>query len=114
MLRERLAAGAAAQALTDADYRRMTDAVLRVRAAQRALQTVELSRASAEVVAREREQLTAALADLQRASGIPPSQLIETIDADSGLSHDPLPGESGAAADEEIVNEPLGNYPPRR
>lgn len=91
---------------SDADYEAMTDAVLNVRAARRALAALPLSEGSARVVASERTELTNALAELERITGVNPSTYPDVLDPGAGISRD------HDTKEEEVVHEPLSNYPP--
>jgi len=92
---------------SDADYEAMTDAVLNIRAARRALAALPLSEGSARVVASEHTQLTNALAELERITGVNPSAYPDVLDPGAGISRD------DDANEKEVVHEPLSNYPPR-
>jgi hypothetical protein len=100
--------------LAHVDYEAMTDAVMRIRAARRALGALEPSAASAEVLADARQDLTDALADFQLASGVAPSDLTELFDPADGLSHDDPADQGGPSGDDadDAAPEYLRDYPP--
>lgn len=76
---------------SEEEAERLTDAVLRIRAARRVLKRVPPSVAAADVLARERAALTEALADFQEVTGLDPSELTEILEPDGGLSNNDDP-----------------------
>lgn len=94
------------RAFSEDDYEQLTDAVLRVRAARRALREVPVVTATAEFIERQRHDLTDALAQFELVAGISPSELPDAVDPEVGLSQD------HDEDDGEDVREPLSAYPP--
>lgn len=90
------------------DYERLTDDVLQVRAARRALEEVPVSVATAEFIARRRQELTDALADFELVTGVSPSALPDVLDTAQGLTLD----EDDDGEDGDEVRELLSDFPP--
>ncbi len=84
---------------TPSERARLAAAVLRIRAARRVLRRVRPSAAAAPVLARERQELTSALAEFEEITGLPPSELTEILEPGGGLSNDEEPGEEPSAPD---------------
>jgi hypothetical protein len=114
LLEEHFSAKLPESKLADVDYEAMTDAVMRIRAARRALGALEPSAASAEVLADARQDLTDALTDFERASGVAPSDLTELFDPADGLSHDDPADQGDHHSDDadHAAPEYLRDHPP--
>ncbi|RMF21012.1 MAG: hypothetical protein D6760_10340 [Deltaproteobacteria bacterium] len=107
MLETALAAMIPERTFSDEEAERLTDAVMRIRAARRVLRRVSPSIAAADVLARERTVLTEALADFQEISGLDPSELTEILEPEGGLSNDEDPAQQPPVSPEDRPPEYL-------
>lgn len=99
---------------SDEDYEQLTDSVLRIRAARRALREVPVLTRTAEFIERQRRELTDALTRFEVVAGASPSELPDVLDPDSGLSPDEAENEEGRAENVDEVPELLSDYPRKR
>ena len=106
-LQEALAGKLADRELTPVDYEQLTDAVLKLRAAQRVARGLEENRASAESRTAYREALLDALSEIERITGLPSTDLDDIFPSEGGLTNerDDNP--------EEIFHDTLPEDPPR-
>jgi hypothetical protein len=91
--------------LAPEQYERLTDAVLRIRAARRSLTGLPLSQENAEAIHRLREELTDALTDFHEVAGL-------TLDEFTELAQPGLGLDKGGAGDGTVVLETLPEPPP--
>ena len=110
LLEESLAIVLPDRQFSEEEYGRLTDSVLRIRAARRALKEVPLSRETARFVERQRQEITDALATFEAVAGIAPSRLPDVLDPGNGINRDDHQEEDDA----DVAGEPLSDYPPQR
>ena len=95
------------QGLSDADYERLTDAVIRMRAARQELNALPVSAENAEMIRRLREELNEALNEFQAVAGMDAVEFTRRVEPEVGLSN-----EEDDAADPDATPELLSDYPP--
>jgi hypothetical protein len=95
-LLEQVLAGRLPRELSPQDYDRLTDAVMRVRAAERVLSGVDETEVSAELRAEQRLVLNDATSEVERITGVELGELSKIVDPQDGVADE---GDAGRAGD---------------
>jgi hypothetical protein len=93
--------------LTDEQFQRLTDVILRIRAARQALNALPLDASTAETHRKLREELARAVADFKETADVDLSEFTELAEPESGITREENDRDV-------IVHEPLPDPPPVR